>query len=162
LFGWVCDFKGKSATLMILGSLLLVAGHSILSLTTLTPWIGLAFLGIAFSLVPAAMWPSLAKIVSQNRLGTAYGLTFTIQNFGLLATSPLIGYVLEQTNPGISAAKAAGQAVVYDYTYPILMLAVFGLLGIVFAFLLKRADKTSGFGLEQPNKKKKAEAPAAA
>jgi MFS family permease len=155
LFGWVIDYKGKSASLMILGSICLVAGHSFLSLTDITPFVGLALIGIAFSLVPAAMWPALAKIVDENRIGTAYGLTFTIQNFGLMVTAPLIGYVLEENNPGVTAAKTAGEEVFYDYTYPILMLAVFGFIGIVFAFLLKRADKTGGYGLELPNKVKR-------
>jgi MFS family permease len=154
LFGWVCDYKGKSASLMIIGSLLLISGHTILSLTSLPPWVALVLLGIAFSLVPAAMWPALAKIVDIKRLGTAYGLTFSIQNLGLFFTPMLIGYVLDVSNPGVSAAKQAGKEAIYNYTNPILMLAFYGLLGLIFAILLKREDKTSGFGLELPNKVK--------
>lgn len=155
LFGWVCDYKGKSASLMILGSLLLISGHTILSLTQFPPWIALTLLGIAFSLVPAAMWPALAKIVDIKRLGTAYGLTFSIQNLGLFFTPMLIGYVLDASNPGVSLAKQAGKNAIYNYTNPILMLAFYGFLGLIFAFLLKREDKTSGFALELPNKIKK-------
>ena len=157
LFGWVCDYKGKSASLMILGSILLIVVHLLFSLTAITPYVPMFILGVAFSLVPAAMWPSVAKIVDESRIGTAYGLMFSIQNIGLWAFPMLIGKVLDASNPGVAEAKAAGQAVVYDYTYPVLMLAGLGLVGLMFAFLLKHADKTSGFGLEQPKKQKKEE-----
>jgi MFS family permease len=172
LFGWVCDFKGKSATLMIIGSVILAGGHATLALTPIHPVVPLAMLGIAFSLVPAAMWPALAKIVDEKRLGTAYGLTFSIQNFGLAFTPLLIGAVLESSNPEIvdlkqraaeAAAGPAGDALrqsaevaVYDYKWALLMLSLFGLIGLVFAIFLKRADRTGGFGLEQPNKVKPA------
>jgi len=168
LFGWVCDFKGKSASLMILGSVLLTAGHATLSLTPLHPVVALVLLGMAFSLVPAAMWPALAKIVDEKRLGTAYGLTFSIQNFGLAFTPLLIGYTLEASNEDIvslkqraaeaaagpegDAIRAAAQSAVYDYKYPVLMLSLFGIAGLVFAFFLKRADAKAGYGLELPNK----------
>lgn len=152
LFGWVCDNKGKSASLMILGSFMLIVVHLLFALTNVTPYVPMFILGVAFSLVPAAMWPSLAKVVEQRRLGTAYGLTFSIQNIGLWLIPMAIGWVLDASNPGVAEAKAAGEHAVYDYTNPLLMLAGFGFLGLVFAFLLKRADKTSGYGLEQPNK----------
>jgi MFS family permease len=123
-----------------------------LSLTTITPYIPLFMLGIAFSLIPAAMWPSVTKIVEENRLGTAYGLMFSIQNLGLWAFPMLIGYVLDYSNPGVTAELVAAGSAKYDYTNPVLMLAGLGLLGVVFAILLKRDDRVSGFGLEQPNK----------
>jgi MFS family permease len=118
---------------------------------------------MAFSMVPAAMWPSVAKIVDENRLGTAYGLMFSIQNIGLWLFPLLIGWVLDQSNPkvaaliaqgpeAVKAAKAAGENVTLDYTNPLLMLAALGIAGLIFSFALKAADKTSGFGLEQPNK----------
>ncbi|RLB52396.1 MAG: MFS transporter [Deltaproteobacteria bacterium] len=216
LFGMLYDFKGKGATLMIVGSLLMVIGHSLLSLTDLNPLVALVFLGISFSLVPAVMWPSLAKIVEEKALGSAYGLTFTIQNLGLMAITALIGIVLGMANPGVAEAKrlcdsatldheqsnAAAVApackqfleelgqpgrdqptakvtrlgdfcrhagsmetgtmveqgrrlctqVTYDYKYPILMLVLFGIIGLIFAFLLKWADNKEGYGLELPNK----------
>ena len=162
-FGWVCDYKGKSATLMILGSFLLIVVHLLFSLTDITPYVPMFILGVAFSLVPAAMWPSVAKIVDESRLGSAYGLMFSIQNIGLWAFPMLIGKVLDATNPGVAEAKAAGEAAVFDYTYPVLMLAVLGVVGLIFAFLLKHADKTSGYGLEQPNRtQSKEEEPKAA
>ncbi len=152
IFGYICDYKGKSASLMIYGSILLVVVHLMFSLTHITPYVPMFILGVAFSLVPAAMWPAVAKIVETNKIGTAYGLMFTIQNIGLWAFPILIGLVLDRSNPGVAEALAAGESAVYNYTNPILMLAVLGVVGVMFAFLLKRADKTSGYGLELPNK----------
>jgi MFS family permease len=153
LFGWFADRKGKSASLMVYGSALLVLVHLILSLTRLTPVIPMFMLGIAFSLIPAAMWPSVTKIVDQRRIGTAYGLMFSIQNLGLWGFAILIGKVLDKANPGITPEMVSAGLANLDYTYPILMLASLGLLGLLFAFLLKREDKVSGYGLELPNKK---------
>jgi len=153
IFGWVADHKGKSASLMVLGSIALIVVHLTLSLTRVTPYIPMFLLGVAFSLIPAAMWPSVAKIVSESRLGTAYGLMFSIQNLGLWALQILIGTVLDRSNPGVTAEVVASGQAVYNYTNPILMLALLGIAGLVFAFLLRREDKTSGYGLEQPNKK---------
>ncbi len=152
LFGWFTDKKGKSASLMIYGSLILIIVHLTFSLTSITPYIPMFLLGIAFSLIPAAMWPSVTKIVDENRLGTAYGLMFSIQNLGLWAFPILIGTVLDRSNPGVAENIAKGGNAVYDYTNPVLMLSVLGVFGFIFALLLKRADKTSGFGLELPNK----------
>ncbi len=154
LFAYICDFKGKSATLMIYGSILLVLVHLMFAFTNITPYIPMFILGVAFSLVPAAMWPSVAKIVETNKIGTAYGLMFTIQNIGLMIFPMLIGYVLDVSNPGVAETLAAGGSAVYNYTNPTIMLAGLGLLGVVFAFLLKHDDKTSGYGLELPNKVK--------
>lgn len=145
IFGWWCDNRGKSASLMILGSALLIIVHLIFSLTMLSPYIPLFLLGVAFSLVPAAMWPSVAKIVPEHQLGTAYGFMFTIQNFGMMGVPILMGMTLDINNKGIAEGSPL------DYTYTILMLSVLGILGIVFALLLKREDKTSGHGLELPN-----------
>jgi len=152
IFAYICDYKGKSASLMVYGSILLVCVHLMFSLTHINPFIPMFILGVAFSLVPAAMWPGVAKIVDTNKIGTAYGLMFTIQNIGLWAFPILIGLVLDRSNPGVAEALAAGQDAVYDYTNPVLMLSVLGLLGVFFAIMLKRADKTSGYGLELPNK----------
>lgn len=109
-------------------------------------------LGVAFSLVPAAMWPSVAKIVKEKRLGTAYGLMFFIQNFGLWGIPVLMGNVLDKTNPGITPEMVESGGAVYDYTMTVLMLVILGILGLFFAFLLKKEDKKSGFGLELPNR----------
>lgn len=152
LFGWFADNKGKSASLMYLGSALLIVSHLTFALTSITPFVPIFLLGVAFALVPAAMWPAVTKIVGDSKLGTAYGFMFSVQNLGLWAFPILIGWVLEASNPGVAEAVIAGQDAVYDYTNPMLMLAGLGVVGLVFAFLLKRDDRTSGFGLEQPNR----------
>ncbi|MBN2762855.1 MAG: MFS transporter, partial [Bacteroidales bacterium] len=153
LFGWLTDTKGKSASVMLFGSGLLVLVHLVLSMTRVTPIIPMFMLGIAFSLIPAAMWPSVTKIVDQSRIGTAYGLMFSIQNLGLWGFTLLIGKVLDKSNPGVTAEMVKAGEASFDYTNPILMLAALGLFGFLFAFLLKREDKISGYGLELPNKR---------
>ncbi len=152
LFAWYCDYKGRSASLMIYGSLLLVVVHLTFAVTNITPYVPMFILGIAFSLVPAAMWPAVTKIVPTRRIGTAYGAMFTVQAVGLMLFPWLIGLVLDATNPGVAETISAGGNAVYDYTQVLFMLAVLGILGLLFSWLLKREDKTSGYGLEEPNK----------
>jgi len=152
IFGWWCDNKGKSATLMIFGSILLILVHLTLSLTSIPPYIPMFFLGVAFSLVPAAMWPAVAKIVKESRLGTAYGTMFTIQNYGLMLVPIILGKILDVTNPGITAEMVQNGDARFSYTSTILVLVILGVFGLIFAFLLKREDKTSGYDLELPNR----------
>ncbi len=148
LFGSFVDKKGKRASLMVFGSVLLIISHLILSMTSLSPYIPMFTLGIAFSLVPAAMWPSVALIVDEKRLGTAYGFMTAIQNLGLWGFPILAGYVLDITNQGI--APDSGKL---DYTVTILIFAILGILGLFFAFMLKYYDaKSSGYGLELASK----------
>lgn len=154
VFGFLVDRIGRSASLMIFGSLLLVLIHLTFAFTRINPVIPMVMLGVAFSLVPAAMWPSVAKIVSEKRIGTAFGAMYSIQNLGLWAFPLLIGIVLDKTNPDITPEVIATGQYVYDYTWALLMLAGLGLLGVIFAILLKAEDKRSGFGLERPTNKK--------
>ncbi len=153
LFGWFVDKKGRSATLMIYGSLLLVFVHLMFSLTTFNVYILMVILGIAFSLVPAAMWPSVAKIVPEHRIGTAYGAMFSFQNLGLFAVPILAGTLLDNTNPGITPEMIEAGARL-NYTPTMLMFVGFGVIGFIFALLLKWDDKTSGYGLELPSNTK--------
>ena len=102
LFGWLVDKKGKSASLMIYGSIMLVLIHLGFALTNLNPYILISLLGIAFSLVPAAMWPSVSKIVSINKIGTAYGIMSSTQNLGLFAVPIMAGIILDHTNSSIT------------------------------------------------------------
>lgn len=153
LFAAVIDNRGRAATLMILGGGLLIFAHLSLSVMH-NVWLGYAgllCLGIAFSLVPAAMWPSVAKIVPERRLGTAYAAMFTLQNWGLGFFFWAIGKVLDLANADRLDAINAKQAT-YDYTLPILMLVGLGAVSILLAFGLKSADRRQGFGLEIPNK----------
>ncbi len=146
LFGFLIDRKGRSATAMIYGSLTLLIVHLIFGLTDIMPYIPMILLGIAFSLVPASMWPSMVKLVPEKQIGTAYGLMYSIQNLGLWAFPLLAGFILDKTNPG--------NPEVADYSTTILMFSVLGVLGLLFAVLLKRADKKYGFGIELPMNKK--------
>jgi len=152
IFGSIVDRKGKAASLMMLGSGLLIFAHLSLSVfnSVALGYAGLLALGVAFSLVPSAMWPSAAKIVPESRLGTAYATMFTIQNWGLGAFFWGIGKVLDVANADNIEAIQAGEAT-YDYTTPILMLVVLGVISIFLAFMLKAADKRQGYGLELPS-----------
>jgi len=154
LVGLFVDKRGRSATLMIFGSLIIILVHLSFAFTMISAIPLMIILGIAFSLVPAAMWPSVAKIVDEKRIGTAYGTMFAIQNLGLWAFPLLIGIVLDKTNPGISPGDVARGTSFYDYTYAILMLAFLGILGLFFAIMLKREDRKSGYGLELPSNEK--------
>ncbi|MDD2612902.1 MAG: MFS transporter, partial [Bacteroidales bacterium] len=104
-------------------------------------------LGIAFSLVPSAMWPSVAKIIPEKQLGTAYALIFYIQNIGLMGVPFLIGKVLEN----FCKTTSADGAISYDYTMVMMMFSVLAVLSIIVAYALKREDKKKGYGLEQKN-----------
>ena len=152
IFGNYVDKKGKAASLMILGSLLLIFAHLALSIfnSQALGYFGLLSLGIAFSLVPAAMWPSVAKIIDESRLGTAYATMFTIQNWGLGLFFWGIGAVLDLVNKADLEAIRAGE-VMYDYTIPIALLVVCGVVSIFLAFKLKQADRRQRYGLELPS-----------
>ncbi len=155
IFGNIVDKKGKAASLMMLGSCLLIFAHLSLSLSNSVTlgYAALVSLGIAFALVPAAMWPSVAKIVAEKRLGTAYATMFTVQNWGLGLFFWGIGAVLDLANHDKLAAIRAGKDV-YDYTIPIMALVVCGIISIFLAALLKKADKKQGYGLEFPSSSK--------
>lgn len=155
LFGGIYDKKGKGATIMIIGAAILVIVHGIFSLPVFNHWmvavVLVVLLGVALSLVPSAMWPSVAKIIPEKQLGTAFSLIFWIQNWGLMGVPLLIGIMLDKYNPGVSVAKAAGENVSYDYTVPMLIFTSFGILAVFIAFMLKADDKKKGYGLELPN-----------
>lgn len=259
VFGLFLDYKGKSASIMILGSILLIIVHIGFAFGSSAQMLAIALmliLGIAFSLVPAAMWPAVPKIIPERYLGTAYALIFWVQNWGLMAVPMIIGSTLENVNPGVTdnikdvavqtdiiaeeqilihadsedigtaqgffadVAKAADNVIsgkdtqnplsndnlqtiidkasnkeadsisiseelaktqipdkikaeikpalleisvlskkipTYDYKIPMLIFALTGILGLLFAFLLKREDKQKGYGLELPNKVKTTE-----
>ncbi|MFP4289361.1 MAG: MFS transporter [Bacteroidales bacterium] len=111
LFGWFVDNKGRSATLMYLGSALLIVAHLMFALTYIEPRVPIVLLGIAFSLVPAAMWPAVTKIVPNSKIGTAYGFMFSVQNIGLFVFPMLIGFVVDASNPNYRASIDQNQFV---------------------------------------------------
>ena len=147
LFGSIYDKYGKGATLMLIGSVLLTCVHIIFALPFGT-WIlavaVMVVLGIAFGLVPSAMWPSVPKIIPMKLLGTAYALIFYIQNIGLALVPVWIGKV-NQANTGVDG--------VIDYTQTMTIFAAFGVIAIIISFLLLFEDKRKGYGLQKPNVK---------
>jgi len=155
LFGGIYDKKGKGATIMIIGAVLLIVVHALFSVPGLNSWIIamvlVIVLGVAFSLVPSAMWPSVPKIIPEKRLGTAYSLIFWVQNWGLMGVPLLIGWVLEKYCVTGQTVRNGLTVNTYDYTLPMLIFTGFGVLALVFAFLLKAEDKKKGYGLESPN-----------
>jgi MFS family permease len=154
-FGNLYDRKGKGASIMIIGAILLIFVHAMFSIPAIkaTPVaIGLIIvLGIGFSLVPSAMWPSVPKIIPEKQLGTAYAMVFWVQNWGLMGVPALIGWVLNKyciTGTRLEDGVAVSN---YNYTLPMIIFTSLGLLALLFAFLLKAEDKKKGYGLQLPN-----------
>ncbi|HQJ20022.1 MAG TPA: MFS transporter [Bacteroidales bacterium] len=157
-FGNIYDRKGKGATIMIIGAALLIFVHALFSIPALNQVPVAIFLmivlGIAFSLVPSAMWPSVPKIIPEKQLGTAYALIFWVQNWGLMGVPALIGWVLDRYCITGKHLIEGVEISSYDYTIPMIIFTLFGVLALVFGFLLKAEDKRKGYGLELPNIKK--------
>ena len=153
VFGSLYDRLGKGATLMISGSLMLTLVHVLFALPILNEWwfaiAIMVILGIAFSLVPSAMWPAVPKIIPMKQLGSAYAIIFYIQNIGLSMVPVLIGSVIQNY-----ATIETAEGVTYDYTIPMTIFAAFGIVAVGVALLLKHIDKKEGYGLEEPNIKK--------
>src|SRR5271168_4278325 len=141
LFGLMVDRVGKRAVLMMFGSMLLIPVYLMMAYTRVNLYIPMALMGVAFSLIPAIMWPSVAYIVDQSKLGTAYGLMTMIQNIGLFGFNLPIGWANDFGNA--SAANPAG------YRLGMWIFSVLGFLGVFFAFLLRqRENGPHGHGLE--------------
>ena len=168
ILGNYVDHKGKAASMLVIGSLLLIACH--LTFAFILPtlkgnavggvilaYVTILVLGASFSLVPASLWPSVPKLVDAKIIGSAYALIFWIQNIGLWLFPLLIGKVLDKTNPQLVADLQSGAispaeaAVSYDYTAPLVMLACLGVAALILGFVLKVLDKKKGYGLELPN-----------
>lgn len=160
LLGWFIDNKGLGATMLMLGSFLVIICHLIFALVPAEQFtFGVALtaiiiLGVSFSLVPASLWPSVPKLVDNKVLGSAYSIIFWIQNIGLMLTPILIGWALKASNPGVSEAIKQGADLKYNYTLPMIIFASFGVLALILSFWLKAEDKKKGYGLELPNIKK--------
>ena len=156
ILGSYVDHKGKAASMLVLGSLLLIACH--LTFAFVLPmfkgntvggiviaYVTILVLGSSFSLVPASLWPSVPKLVDAKVIGSAYALIFWIQNIGLWLFPLLIGKVLDKTNPGVSDPTQ------FDYTWPLVMLACLGVAALILGLVLKVVDRKRGLGLEEPN-----------
>jgi len=154
-FGNLYDRKGKGATIMLIGAAILVFVHAMFSIPFLNQVPVAIFLtivlGIGFSLVPSAMWPSLPKIIPEKQLGTAYSMIFWVQNWGVMGVPALIGWVLDKYCITGQLMKNGISVNSYDYTIPMLIFTSLGILAIVFALMLKTEDRKKGYGLELPN-----------
>jgi nitrate/nitrite transporter NarK len=155
LFGSLYDRKGKGATIMMIGSGILIAVHALFAVPFLNHWliaiILILALGVGFSLVPSAMWPSVPKIIPEKQLGTAYALIFWVQNWGLMGVPALIGWVLDEYCVTGQILREGVMVNTYNYTLPMIIFTGFGVLAMLFAYLLKVEDKKMGYGLQLPN-----------
>ena len=168
ILGNYVDHKGKAASMLVMGSVLLILCH--LTFAFVLPgfkgnpvggitvaYLTILVLGASFSLVPASLWPSVPKLVDAKIIGSAYALIFWIQNIGLWLFPLLIGKVLDRTNPQLVSDLKNGvitpeeAATAYDYTAPLVMLACLGGAALILGFVLKIVDKKKGYGLEEPN-----------
>ena len=168
IIGKYVDTKGKAASMLMLGSILLIVCH--LTFAFILPMfkgspVGGVFiayttilvLGASFSLVPASLWPSVPKLVDSKVIGSAYALIFWIQNIGLWLFPMLIGKILDASNPEIAQALKDGTITTevattsYNYTNPLIMLACLGAMALLLGFVLKIVDRKKGIGLELPN-----------
>jgi len=188
------DTKGKAASMLMIGSILLIICHLTFAFIlpqfkgsgisgVIVAYLTILVLGSSFSLVPASLWPSVPKLVDSKVIGSAYALIFWIQNIGLWLFPLLIGKVLDKTNTDIIAAASkaietenigfitdasileklnngvmtateaikAQAAILYDYKWPLIMLACLGIAALILGFVLKGVDKKKGLGLELPN-----------
>lgn len=167
------DRRGKGATMLIYGALLLIACHLIFAFllpathSKVLAYCTIVVLGVSFALVPAALWPSVPKIIEEKVLGSAYCLIFWVQNIGLCLVPLLIGYVLDSVNASnpvvqselaeLDKLKELGQEapegffIHYDYTIPMIIFACFGVLALLLAIYLKALDAKKHYGLELPN-----------
>ncbi len=156
ILGSYVDHKGKAASMLMLGSILLVICHLTFAFIlpafegnavggTIVAYVTILVLGASFSLVPAALWPSVPKLVDEKIIGSAYAAIFWIQNIGLGLFPALIGMVLNNTNPEGTAAHEL------DYTWALIMLAALGIAALLISIYLKAVDKKKGYGLEEPN-----------
>ena len=156
ILGSYVDHKGKAASMLMLGSILLVICHLTFAFIlpafegnavggTIVAYVTILVLGASFSLVPAALWPSVPKLVDEKIIGSAYAAIFWIQNIGLGLFPALIGMVLNNTNPEGTAAHDL------NYTWALVMLAALGIAALLISVYLKAVDKKKGYGLEEPN-----------
>ena len=141
LFGLLVDKVGKRAFFMTVGCFLLMPVYLIMAYTDISLWVPVSMMGIAFSLIPAIMWPSVAYIVDQNRLGTAYALMTLIQQIGFFALNLMIGMANDASGAG--AQNPGG------YALGMWIFSILGFVGLAFAFMLRKSEKGPGaHGLE--------------
>lgn len=155
--GYFLDRKGKGATMLILGAILMIVCHLTFAFVVpatkseLITYSAIVVLGVSFSLVPAALWPSVPKIMDKRFLGSAYSLIFWVQNIGLAFVPIIIGKVITWSNPGVT------DPLQYDYTIPMCCFVTLGVLALIFGIILKSMNSIHHYGLEDPNIKEDSE-----
>ena len=156
ILGGYLDHHGKGASMLVLGSILLIVCHLTFAFVlpafkgnavggVIVAYITILVLGASFSLVPAALWPSVPKLVDAKVIGSAYALIFWIQNIGLWLFPMLIGKVLDKTNPGVTDPTQ------FNYTAPMVVFACLGAAALALGLVLKVVDRKKHLGLEEPN-----------
>lgn len=158
ILGFYLDARGKGATMLMIGAILMIICHGTFAffpfssvapgLATTIAIAAIVVLGISFSLVPAALWPSVPKIIPAKVLGSAYSAIFWIQNIGLMSVPMIIGAILDANNQNVAPGEPK------NYFQAMLVFTAFGVVALVTAIILKAADKKKGYGLELPNIKK--------
>jgi len=168
ILGKYVDTKGKAASMLMIGSILLIVCHLTFAFVlplfkgsaiggVVVAYATILVLGSSFSLVPASLWPSVPKLVDSKVIGSAYALIFWVQNIGLWLFPLLIGKILDASNPDIAQALKDGTitpevaTTSYNYTNPLIMLACLGAMALLLGFVLKIVDRKKGIGLELPN-----------
>ena len=152
IFGWFVDKRGKRATLMLGGAALLVFTHLCFGLTHISPWLLVPLFGVAYSLVPAAMWPAIALIIPERRLGTAYGFMTWMQNLWWWAMALAAGWVLDRTNPDVTTETLRAGTAVYDYTWTMMIFVALGVVALLIAVMLRIHEKgPDNHALELPS-----------
>lgn len=157
LFGYLVDNRGKATRLMFLGSVLVLFSHLLFAFApqgvTFFGFLGFVTLGIAFSLVPAAMWPSVPKIIPESKLGTAYSLVFWIQNMGMALIPQIAGLILKTDETSVCATEKISKSVYAELVFIGLALVS----TIIALWLQKTSQKHPEFKLDAPNKIKRLE-----
>ena len=155
--GYYLDRKGKGATMLIFGSILMIVCHLTFALypfvygstsSTIIAMSAIVILGVSFSLVPATLWPAVPKLIDNKVLGSAYSAIFWIQNVGLMTVPIIVGSVLDSVNKTVPEGQPK------DYTLAMLVFASFGVIALLMSLFLKAVDSKKHYGLELPNVQK--------
>jgi len=155
LFGRIYDKIGRGVDLMIIGSILLITVHLLFTMPFINQWwiaiILMILLGIAFSLLPSAMWPSLAKIIPEKQFGTAIALAFYVQNIGLMSVPMIIGHILNKYSVVGTVVKEGIEVNKYHYTYATSFFVLLSFIAIIVSFILKKVDIEENYKLQEAN-----------
>lgn len=151
LFGLYTDLKGRSASLMLVGSATMLITIGLFTFTRLSPSVLMIACGMVFSLIPAAMWPSVARIVDPSKIGTAYGVMFSFQNLVFGVVNWVLGLILDATNPHVTPELLEQGKATYDYTETMFFVLIISVVSLYFSWRLVKINRRFGLGLERPS-----------